>query len=74
MKLTPETGAAIKAQVRAIFEARDRILTLAGFTRTEYNAQWKREGERFWPDEAIRVAEAEALEALGENPNHGRMP
>jgi hypothetical protein len=75
-KLTTEQAADVLRHRNAIFAAQDAMLELAGFVRCDHNAQWVYPGtnELFWPDGARRVAEAMAMTALGQNPNHGRLP
>jgi hypothetical protein len=59
----------------SIFAAQDRMLELGGFTRIPLRGQWlSPKGEEFWRDDALRIVECNALEALGRNPYDGRMP
>jgi hypothetical protein len=75
-ELTTEQAADVLRHRDAIFAAESAMLESAGFVRCGYNSQWvcPGTGESFWPDGAMRVAEAMAMSALGQNPNHGRMP
>ena len=72
-----------KDKAREIIKARDmifasqlRMLELSGLTPCDYNCQWiSEDGEHHWPDEALRLAEGRALDALGLDPfKNGRMP
>lgn len=74
VRVSVEAATRIQEEIAAIFAAQQRILDLAGFQSVKFECQVKLNGERFWPDAALRVAESMSLTALGKNPNEGRMP
>lgn len=73
VRMPVEAGREILALIDSIYAQRQRIVDLAGFKQLPDSARLERNGEAFWPDEALRIAEAEALESAGRNPNHGRF-